>query len=106
MKSGPTLAEATRTPRRRKAASRPVATVVLPTPELVPATTRRGPSRGTPATLTRESGRQDRRRQASNQERTTAPPSQEHSSPQCAALTWPSWPPLLSPPSSLAAPSV
>ncbi len=44
MKSGPTFAGATRSPRRRNAAIRPVATVVLPTPECVPATTRRGPS--------------------------------------------------------------
>src|SRR5579875_1280945 len=43
MKSGPTLAEPTATPRRRRAAMRPVATVVLPTPEWVPATTSRGP---------------------------------------------------------------
>src|SRR2546430_586021 len=53
MKSGPTLAEATRMPRLAKAASSPVATVVLPTPEWVPAMTRRGPSEGIrhPATL-------------------------------------------------------
>src|SRR4051794_6708863 len=44
MKSGPTLAAATRTPRRRSAAISPDATVVLPTPEWVPATTTRGPS--------------------------------------------------------------
>src|ERR1700680_2125669 len=43
MKSGPTFAGATRWPRRRSAAIRPVATVVLPTPECVPATTTRGP---------------------------------------------------------------
>src|SRR4051794_13760141 len=48
MKSGPTLAAATRVPRAARAAMRPVATVVLPTPECVPATTRRGPR--TPAT--------------------------------------------------------
>src|SRR6266508_3522407 len=39
MKSGPTLKPATRRPRSVKAAIRPVATVVLPTPEWVPATT-------------------------------------------------------------------
>src|SRR5437764_12452873 len=39
MKSGPTLADATRRPRRRNAAISPVATVVLPTPECVPAMT-------------------------------------------------------------------
>src|SRR5436309_1462984 len=44
MKSGPTLALATGTPRRARADMRPVATVVLPTPEWVPATTRRAPS--------------------------------------------------------------
>src|SRR5690606_1784617 len=44
MKSGPTFAAATRWPAAARAASRPVATVVLPTPECVPATTRRGPS--------------------------------------------------------------
>src|SRR5579871_6620949 len=44
MKSGPTLAGATRRPRARSAAIRPLATVVLPTPEWVPAMTRRGPS--------------------------------------------------------------
>src|SRR6185436_19389129 len=44
MKSGPTLADATRWPACRSATSRPVATVVLPTPECVPATTTRGPS--------------------------------------------------------------
>src|SRR6266542_321001 len=38
MKSGPTLKPATRRPRSVKAAIRPVATVVLPTPEWVPAT--------------------------------------------------------------------
>src|SRR6266567_2747262 len=43
MKSGPTLALATATPRRDSADMSPVATVVLPTPEWVPATTRRGP---------------------------------------------------------------
>ncbi|HZT65492.1 MAG TPA: hypothetical protein VFA11_06865 [Acidimicrobiales bacterium] len=43
MKSGPTLAAATRRPRRRSAAMIPVATVVLPTPEATPATTMRGP---------------------------------------------------------------
>src|ERR1700733_9160024 len=42
MKSGPTLAEATRWPRFRSAAMTPVAMVVLPTPEWVPATTNRG----------------------------------------------------------------
>src|ERR1700752_5359540 len=47
MKSGPTLAEPTSRPRARKAAIRPVATVVLPTPEWVPAMTIRGPSVGT-----------------------------------------------------------
>src|SRR6266700_2685156 len=39
MKFGPTLKPATRRPRSVKAAIRPVATVVLPTPEWVPATT-------------------------------------------------------------------
>src|SRR6266508_4648801 len=39
MKSGPTLKPATRRPRSVKAAIRPVATVVLPTPDRVPATT-------------------------------------------------------------------
>src|SRR6266536_3154624 len=39
MKSGPTLKPATARPRAAKAAIRPVATVVLPTPEWVPATT-------------------------------------------------------------------
>ncbi len=47
MKSGPALAEATVRPRFRNAAMSPVATVVLPTPDAVPATTRRGPSTGT-----------------------------------------------------------
>ena len=46
MKSGPTFAERTRCPAARSAASSPVATVVLPTPEWVPATTIRGPSDG------------------------------------------------------------
>src|SRR5436305_5216495 len=41
MKSGPTLADATSKPRRRSAAISPVATVVLPTPEWVPAITTR-----------------------------------------------------------------
>src|SRR4051812_25670706 len=41
MKSGPTLADATVKPRRRSAAMTPVATVVFPTPECVPATTTR-----------------------------------------------------------------
>src|SRR4051812_42969771 len=41
MKSGPTLADPTRSPRRRSAAIKPVATVVLPTPEWVPAITTR-----------------------------------------------------------------
>src|SRR5262249_45353172 len=44
MKSGPRFAAARATPRRRSAATSPVATVVLPTPEWVPATTTRGPS--------------------------------------------------------------
>src|SRR6266576_1868639 len=48
MKSGPTLAEATRMPRLAKAAINPVATVVFPTPEWVPEMTMRGPSVGTP----------------------------------------------------------
>src|SRR5437879_3102716 len=48
MKSGPTLAEATRRPRLAKAAINPVATVVFPTPEWVPEMTMRGPSVGTP----------------------------------------------------------
>src|SRR2546423_15357398 len=48
MKSGPTWAEATAEPRARSAAIRPVATVVFPTPEWVPAMTSRGPN-----TLTR-----------------------------------------------------
>src|SRR6266542_1302926 len=39
MKSGPTLKPATRRPRSVKAAIRPVATVVVPTPDRVPATT-------------------------------------------------------------------
>src|SRR6266496_5741017 len=39
MKSGPTLNPATRLPCSAKAAISPVATVVLPTPEWVPATT-------------------------------------------------------------------
>ena len=43
MKSGPTLAAATRSPAPRRAAISPVATVVLPTPDEVPATTSRGP---------------------------------------------------------------
>src|SRR5579864_809430 len=47
MKSGPTLAEATRTHLARKAAISPVATVVLPAPEATPETTRRGMSVGT-----------------------------------------------------------
>src|SRR5258708_7759590 len=52
MKSGPTLAETTRRPRRTRAAINPVATVVLPTPEWVPEITMRGPRVGTlhPAT--------------------------------------------------------
>src|SRR5579859_1573636 len=44
MKSGPTLAAAGRCPKRRRALSSPVATVVFPTPEWVPATTTRAPS--------------------------------------------------------------
>ena len=44
MKSGPTLAPATRRPAERKAAISPTATVVLPTPEWVPAMTTRGGS--------------------------------------------------------------
>src|SRR5579864_7115775 len=47
MKSGPTLADATRRPRAAHAAMRPVATVVFPTPEWVPETTILGPSVGT-----------------------------------------------------------
>src|SRR5204863_6315628 len=47
MKSGPTLAGATRAPRARNADMSPVATVVLPTPEWVPATTSRGPRSST-----------------------------------------------------------
>src|SRR5438045_2327915 len=43
MKSGPTLAAATRSPRAARAAMSPVATVVFPTPEWVPATTSRAP---------------------------------------------------------------
>src|SRR6266849_11213695 len=52
MKSGPTLAETTRRPRLVRAAIKPTATVVLPTPEWVPEITTRGPSVGTlhPAT--------------------------------------------------------
>src|SRR5712691_1704406 len=46
MKSGPILAGVTASPRAESAAIRPVATVVLPTPEWVPATTRRGPRVG------------------------------------------------------------
>src|SRR6266567_1644652 len=46
MKSGPTLAGATARPCRARAAITPVATVVLPTPEWVPAMTRRGPRVG------------------------------------------------------------
>src|SRR6266516_794622 len=42
MKSGPTLKPATVWPRAANAAISPVATVVLPTPEWVPATTSRG----------------------------------------------------------------
>jgi hypothetical protein len=42
MKSGPTLHDATSTPRARNAAISPVAIVVFPTPECVPATTNRG----------------------------------------------------------------
>ena len=45
MKSGPTLALATFMPRARSAAMRPVAIVVLPTPDATPATTRRAPER-------------------------------------------------------------
>src|SRR5215211_7786623 len=51
MKSGPTLAAPTDRPRRWRAAIRPVATVVLPTPDDVPATTRRGPRRPTAASV-------------------------------------------------------
>src|ERR671911_2304252 len=51
MKSGPTLAAAGRCPAARRPARRPVAAVVLPTPEWVPATTIRGPSVGTKSTL-------------------------------------------------------
>ncbi len=47
MKSGPTFAAPTRCPARRSAAIKPVATVVLPTPECVPATTMRPGSSGT-----------------------------------------------------------
>src|SRR5438309_209343 len=43
MKSGPTLAAATACPARRRAAIKPVAIVVFPTPEWVPATTTLGP---------------------------------------------------------------
>src|SRR4051812_9844098 len=43
MKSGPTLAAATPCPARRKAAINPVAMVVFPTPEWVPATTTLAP---------------------------------------------------------------
>src|SRR5439155_9278152 len=46
MKSGPTFADATRSPRAERAAIKPVATVVLPTPEWVPETTTRGPRIG------------------------------------------------------------
>src|SRR5262245_5263447 len=45
MKSGPTFAGATARPPKRSPTISPLATVVLPTPEWVPATTRRGPSR-------------------------------------------------------------
>src|SRR5579875_2694148 len=55
MKSGPTLAAATRRPRRARAAMTPVATVVLPTPEWVPATTTLGASTGIrPAIVARQ----------------------------------------------------
>src|SRR4051794_21294295 len=47
MKSGPTLAAPTTMPLCRNAAISPVATVVLPTPDDVPATTSRGPRRAT-----------------------------------------------------------
>src|SRR5918996_3461828 len=47
MKSGPTLAAAGRSPAALRAARRPVAPVVLPTPEWVPATMIRGPRVGT-----------------------------------------------------------
>src|ERR671919_399303 len=47
MKSGPTLAAAGRCPAARRAARRPVVTVVLPTPEWVPATTSRDPRSAT-----------------------------------------------------------
>src|SRR6266550_8938388 len=50
MKSGPTLAPAGRCPARRSAARSPVATVVFPTPEWVPATTTRGPRNEPPST--------------------------------------------------------
>src|SRR2546427_552370 len=48
MKSGPTLAEATRLPRLVKPAINPVAALVFPTPEWVPEMTMRVPSGGTP----------------------------------------------------------
>src|SRR5579859_2693552 len=57
MKSGPTFADATRWPRSLRAARRPVATVVLPTPEEVPATTTRGPSLMAPPGRRRSVGR-------------------------------------------------
>src|SRR5262245_12381158 len=55
MKSGPILAAATRRPRPRNAAISPLATVVLPTPEWVPAITTRGPRSMTGVTV-REPG--------------------------------------------------
>src|SRR6266536_908826 len=48
MKSGPTLKPATARPRAANAAIRPVATVVLPTPEWVPATTSLAVTRAPP----------------------------------------------------------
>ena len=45
MKSGPTLALATFMPRARSAAIRPVAIVVLPTPDATPAMTSARPER-------------------------------------------------------------
>src|SRR5579875_2993338 len=60
MKSGPTFAAPTRSPRDASAAMIPVATVVLPTPECVPATTRRGPRRAMARSLHRRARRRAR----------------------------------------------
>src|SRR5688500_17619161 len=62
MKSGPTFAAAGRCPARRNAATSPVATVVFPTPERVPAITTRGPNTLPASTAADPTGRWPGRR--------------------------------------------